>query len=104
MGIQRLISIAFHVRFYGSPMGGLRWRRHSVDANKEIEEIRDTLRILDEKVGEVSRSIRAYVDFLTEKRLEEGLEEFQEQITRRLAGLESRIEALEKTAGENKQP
>lgn len=65
----------------------------------EIGEIRDTLKTLDEKVGEVTRSIRAYVDYVTEKRLEEGFEGFEQRRGRRLSGLESRIETLEKRVG-----
>ena len=66
-----------------------------MDFDKEIEEIKSTLRILDEKVGEITRSIRAYVDYLTEKRVEEELDPFRQRIGQRLSGMESRIESLE---------
>jgi len=69
---------------------------------KEIEEIKYTLKILNEKVGEITRSIRAYVDYQVEKGVEERLEEFQQGIGQRLSGLESRIETLEKNGGEKK--
>ena len=69
---------------------------------KEIEEIKYTLKILDEKVGEITRSIRAYVDCQMEKAVEAGLDEFQQRIGRRLSGLENRIETLEKSGGEKK--
>jgi len=62
---------------------------------KDMEEVKRTLSILDEKVGEITRSIRAYVDFQTEKRMGEGFEEFQERLGRRISGLENRIEMLE---------
>ncbi len=78
--------------------------RDPVNLDTEIEEIKQTLKILDEKVGEISRSIRAYVDFLTEKRLEEGLDEFQQRNDRRFSGLENRIEVLEKSAEGKKLP
>jgi len=71
---------------------------------REIEEIKDTLKILDEKVGAITRSIRAYVDHETEKRVEEGLDEFQKRIGRRLSGLESRIETLEMSVEGKKLP
>ena len=67
-----------------------------MDFEKDIEEVKRTLSVLDEKVGEITRSIRAYVDFQTEKRLEEGFEEFQERLGRRISGLENRIEMLER--------
>jgi hypothetical protein len=67
-----------------------------MDVKKDIEEIRGALRILDEKVGEITRSIRAYVDFQTEKRMEEGFEEFEERLGRRIARLENRIDMLER--------
>ena len=67
-----------------------------MDFEREVEDIRSTLRILDRKVGEITRSIRAYVDFQMEKRMDEAFDEFQERLGRRLSGLESRIETLEK--------
>ena len=81
-----------------------RWRESSrgeswsdgMDFEKDIEEVKRTLSVLDEKVGEITRSIRAYVDFQTEKRLEQGFEEFQERLGRRISGLENRIEMLER--------
>jgi len=75
-----------------------------MDFDKEIEEIKQTLRILDERVGEISRSIRAYVDFLTEKQLEEGVEEFQQRVERRISTLESRVKILEGNAEGQKRP
>lgn len=70
-------------------------RSEGMDVMKDIEDIRGSLRILDEKVGEITRSIRAYVDFQTEKRVEEGFEEFEDRLGRRISGLESRIDVLE---------
>lgn len=67
-----------------------------MDFEKDVEEVKRTLRILDEKVGEITRSIRAYVDFQTEKRVEEGFEAFQERLGQRISGLENRIETLER--------
>ncbi len=67
-----------------------------MDFEKEVEEIKYTLKILDNKVGEITRSIRAYVDYQTESRVEEGLEELQQRIERRLSSLESRIKTLER--------
>ncbi len=75
-----------------------------MDFDKEIEEIKQTLRILDERVGEISRSVRAYVDFLTEKRLEEGVEEFQQRVERRISTLESRVKILEGNTEGQKRP
>ncbi len=74
-----------------------------MDFDQEIGEIKDTLRILDEKVGQISRSIRAYVDFLTEKRLEQGFGKLQQEIGQRLLGLESRVESLERSLTEKKK-
>ncbi len=79
-------------------------RRDPMDFDKEIEEIKQTLRILDERVGEISRSVRAYVDFLTEKRLEEGVEEFQQRVERRISTLESRVKILEGNTEGQKRP
>jgi LPS O-antigen subunit length determinant protein (WzzB/FepE family) len=67
-----------------------------MDFEKDIEEVKRTLSILDEKVGEITRSIRAYVDFQTEKRLEEGFEDFQERLGQRVSSLENRVEMLER--------
>ncbi len=75
-----------------------------MDVEKDIEEIRGALRILDEKVGEITRSIRAYVDFETEKRVEEGFEEFEERLGRRISGLENRIDMLERRVKEKSIP
>lgn len=74
-----------------------------MDFDQEIGEIKDTLRILDEKVGQISRSIRAYVDFLAEKRLEQVFGELQQEIGQRLLGLESRVESLERSLTEKKK-
>lgn len=74
-----------------------------MDFDQEIGEIKDTLRILDEKVGQISRSIRAYVDFLTDKRLEQGFGKLQQEIGQRLLGLESRVESLERSLTEKKK-
>jgi LPS O-antigen subunit length determinant protein (WzzB/FepE family) len=71
-------------------------RSDRVDLEKAIGETTQTLKVLDEKVGEITRSIRAYVDYLTEKRVEEELDEFQQRIGRRFSDLEKRIELLEK--------
>jgi hypothetical protein len=75
----------------------------SMGVEQEIGEIKQTLKILDERVGEITRSIRAYVDFLTEKRVEEELAPFQERIGRQLAGLESRLVSLTKRVEEEKR-
>jgi len=75
-----------------------------MNVEREIEEIKGTLRILDEKVGEITRSIRAYVDHETERRVEEGLDGFQERIERRLSELESRIERLDNTVEGKNEP
>jgi len=66
-----------------------------MDVEKDVEEIRGALRILDEKVGEITRSIRAYVDFQAEKRVEEGFEAFEERFGRRISRLENRMDVLE---------
>jgi len=73
-----------------------------MNLEREIEEIGQTLKILDAKVGEITRSIRAYVDYVVEKRMEEGFDEFQQRIRRRLSSVESRIEDLEKDVEEKK--
>jgi len=73
-----------------------------MNLEREIEEIGQTLKILDAKVGEITRSIRAYVDYVVEKRMEEGFDEFQQRIGRRLSSVESRIEDLEKDVEEKK--
>jgi hypothetical protein len=75
-----------------------------LDLEREIGDIRSTLRILEEKVGEITRSIRAYVDHETDRRVEAGLDEFQERVGQRLLGLQSRIEALEMHIKGKRQP
>ena len=81
-----------------------RGSKDPLDLEREIEDIRGTLRILDEKVGEITRSIRAYVDHETDRRVEAGLDEFQERVRERLLGLESRIEALERHIKGKREP
>ena len=71
-----------------------------MNADGEIEGIKYTLRILDEKVGELPCSIRVYVEYLVERRAQERLDEFHRHLEEGPSELESRLWSLEKRVRE----